>query len=80
MNSDFVIDNLAAPGTQWYAVKDPYEADLAEEPTLKRSTLTRQERNKERRETRARQKDSPYLQVSLQHNKNYQKKLKAILK
>ena len=80
MDSDYIIDNLAAPGTQWYAVKDPYASDLAAEPTLKRSTITRNERNKERRETRAQQKASPYLQVSLQHNKTYQKKLKAILK
>ena len=69
MASDFVIDNLASPGTQWYAVKDPYESELAEQPRLKRSTVTREE-----------QKESPYLQVSLQHNKAYQKKLKAILK
>lgn len=80
MASDFVIDNLATPGTQWYAVKDPYESDLAPESRLKRSTVTRQERNKERRMVRAQQKESPYLQVSLQHNKAYQKKLKEILK
>lgn len=80
MEADFVIDNLASPGTQWYAVKDPYESELAEQPRLKRSTVTREERNKERRRVRAEQKESPYLQVSLQHNKAYQKKLKAILK
>ncbi len=80
MEADFVIDNLASPGTQWYAVKDPYESELAEQPRLKRSTVTREERNKERRRVRAEQKESPYLQVSLQHNKVYQKKLKAILK
>ena len=80
MDREFVIDNIASPGTQWYAVKDPFESDLADDPKLKRSTVTRQERNKERREVRARQKDSPYIQVSLQHDKTYQKKLKAILK
>lgn len=72
---EFVIDNLAAPGTQWYAVKDPYEKDLATAPTLKRSTVTTRERNEIRRKTRLEQKESPYLQVSLQHNKTYQKKL-----
>ena len=77
---EFAIDNLAAPGTQWYAVKDPYEKDLATAPTLKRSTVTARERNEIRRKTRLEQKESPYLQVSLQHNKAYQKKLKAILK
>lgn len=80
MSEEFVIDNFASPGTQWYAVKDPYEKDLAEKPGLVRSTVTRKERNQERRKTREEQKASPYLQVSLQHNKAYQKKLKAILK
>lgn len=80
MKDDFVIDNFAPPGVQWYSVSDPYEKDLAEKSRLVRSTTTRQERNKERRETRLAQKASPYLQVSLQHNKLYQKKLKEILK
>lgn len=80
MKEDFVIDNFASPGTQWYAVVDPYEKALAQKPRLVRSTVTRQERNKERRLTRQAQKASPYLQVSLQHNKLYQKKLKDILK
>ncbi|HIT95474.1 MAG TPA: hypothetical protein IAC45_00115 [Candidatus Aphodousia faecavium] len=80
MNKDFVIDNFAAPGTQWYAVKDPYESDLAKGPTLTRSRITKSEESRKRRQTRQTQKDSHYLQVSLQHNKTYQKKLKDILK
>ena len=40
----YAIDNDAAPGTQWYAVKDPYAALLAPEPKLKRSK-TKQEIN-----------------------------------
>lgn len=80
MNKDFVIDNFAAPGTQWYAVKDPYESDLAKSPTLTRSRTTKSDEANKRRQTRQTQKDSPYLQVSLQHNKTYQKKLKDILK
>ena len=80
MKDDFVIDNFAPPGVQWYAVTDPYEKDLAQKSRLIRSTATRKERNEERRETHRVQKASPYLQVSLQHNKLYQKKLKEILK
>lgn len=80
MDKDLVIDNFAAPGTQWYAVKDPYESDLAQDPKLTRSHLTKTEASRARRQTRQKQKDSPYLQVSLQHNKTYQKKLKDILK
>lgn len=80
MDKDYVIDNFATPGTQWYAVKDPYEADLAKAPALTRSLLTKGDENRKRRQTRQTQKDSPYLQVSLQHNKTYQKKLKDILK
>lgn len=80
MKEELVIDNFASPGTQWYAVTDPYEKVLAPKPRLVRSTVTREERNKERRLSRQTQKTSPYLQVSLQHNKLYQKKLKDILK
>lgn len=75
-----MIDNFAAPGTQWYAVKDPYESELAQGPTLTRSRTTKSDEANKRRRTRQKQKDSPYLQVSLQHNKTYQKKLKDILK
>ena len=75
----YAIDNDAAPGTQWYAVKDPYAALLAPEPKLKRCK-TKQEINAERRAERAQKQNSPYLQVSLSQNKAYQAKLKAILK
>lgn len=76
----FAIDNALPVGEHWFEVKNPFEDKIAKYKGLKRDMKTPAQKNAERREVRAAQKASPYVQVSLQHDRHYQKKLNAILK
>ena len=76
----FVIDNPMPAGSNWFEVIDPYEDLIASAIGPKTKRLTPAQTNAKRREVRQAQKASPYLQVSLQHDKRYTHALQSILK
>ena len=76
----FVIDNPMPAGSNWFEVIDPYGNLIASPIGPKTKRLTPAQTNAKRREVRQAQKASPYLQVSLQHDKRYTHALQSILK
>lgn len=76
----FAIDTPEPPGTHWFEVTNPFANNVAKRVGPKRAMQTPAQKNAQRRESRRQAKASPYVQVSLQHDRDYQKKLKAILK
>ena len=76
-DAGFVIDNPMPAGENWFEVTDPYVAYAATAIGPKRA-MSKAEANLKRREARQKEERSPYLQVSLQHEKTYRKKLKEV--
>ncbi len=75
-----VIDNPIPAGANWFEVIDPYGDFVASPIGPKTKRLTPAQTNAKRREVRQAQKVSPYLQVSLQHDKRYTHAMQSILK
>ena len=75
-----VIDNPIPAGANWFEVIDPYGDFVASPIGPKTKRLTPAQTNAKRSEVRQAQKVSPYLQVSLQHDKRYTHAMQSILK
>lgn len=75
-----VINNPMPAGANWFEVFDPYRDLIASPIGVQTKRLSAAETNAKRREARHAQKVSPYLQVSLQHDKRYTHALRSILK
>ena len=75
-----VIDNPIPAGANWFEVIDPYGDFVASPIGPKTKRLTPAQTNANRREVRQALKVSPYLQVSLQHDKRYTHAMQSILK
>lgn len=76
----FSIDCPVPEGMQWFEVKNPFEHLFAPDHGQKRDMKTAAQKKALRRQARQKAQTSPYLQVALQFDRTYQKKMNAILK